>query len=378
MRFLHTSDWQIGKAFGVFADEATRDILRAERLDVIGRIGRLAREHNASAILVAGDIYDEPMPSDRTLRQPIERMRQFPGLTWHLIPGNHDPHIASGVWDRLRRVGLPGNVVTHTTPEPVQEGEAWVVPAVLDRRHVMGDPTEHFDTAATPEGAVRIGLAHGSMAQFGSDASSTHNLIAYDRSERAGLGYLALGDWHGAQSIGPRSWYAGTPEVDGFDLGGRGGGEVLLVDLAGPAAMPSVTPLATGRFVWRRESAALVDDAAVAALDRRVRALHADPSLVLLWLKVSGTLSTAGLIAFERLIRDGLGSALGALRLDDAALVAQPSADDLAALGRAGSVGIAANELARVMDDPAGTERGTARDALRRLYLFHAARTLPA
>ena len=41
MRFLHTSDWQIGKPFG-FVDDETLAVLRAERLEVIARIGDFA------------------------------------------------------------------------------------------------------------------------------------------------------------------------------------------------------------------------------------------------------------------------------------------------------------------------------------------------
>ena len=87
-----------------------------------GRIGRLARAEGAAHVLVAGDVWDVAAPSDRTLRQPVERMRQFPELRWHLIPGNHDPNLPGGLWDRLRRAGLPDNVHAHLQPEPVPLG----------------------------------------------------------------------------------------------------------------------------------------------------------------------------------------------------------------------------------------------------------------
>ena len=79
MRLIHTSDWQIGKSYG-FVDDATREILRNERLEAIMRLGQLAHSGGASTILVAGDVYDVAAPTDRTLRQPIERMRQWSGL----------------------------------------------------------------------------------------------------------------------------------------------------------------------------------------------------------------------------------------------------------------------------------------------------------
>ena len=373
MRLIHTSDWQIGKAF-VFADDATREVLRNERLEVIGRLGQLAQDRGVTTILVAGDVYDVPAPADLTLRQPIERMRQFPGVRWHVIPGNHDPQAPSGPWERLKRIGLPDNVVLHLTPEPAPlgDGAAYVVPAVLTRRHAVGDPTEAMDAAATPEGATRIGLAHGSLASFGSDPGTTHNRIALDRADRAGLAYLALGDWHGAQVMGPRSAYSGTPEPDGFDLGGRGGGEALLVTIDGPRAVPVIDIVPTGRFVWRRERATLDGDAGVAALEARLRGLQPDLGRLLVQLHVDGTVSVEGRDAFDRTIREGVGSAMRALRIDDDALHLQPSATDLATLMKAGAVGVAAERLQRRAEDPADPQRELARAALQRLYVLHA------
>ena len=372
MRLIHTADWQIGKAFG-FADDATREILRNERLEAIVRLGQLAQQHGVATILVAGDVYDVASPTDRTLRQPIERMRQFPSVRWHVIPGNHDPHTPSGPWERLSRMGVPDNVVVHLSSEPADlgDGTAFVVPAVLTRRHAVGDPTESMDAAATPGGTIRIGLAHGSLTSFGSDPGATHNLIAFDRAERAGLAYLALGDWHGAQLIGPRVAYAGTPEPDGFDLGGRGGGEALLVEIDGPRAVPSVGYLPTGRFVWRREAVTLDGDAGVAVLEARLRGLHPDLSHLLVHLRVAGTLSVEGQEAFERDVRDGVGSAVRALRIDDGELHLQPSAADLASLAKAGAVGVAAERLAARAADAADLQQELARAALQRLYVLH-------
>lgn len=373
MRLIHTSDWQIGKTFG-FADEATREILRNERLEAIVRLGQLAQQHGVRTILVAGDIYDVPSPSDRTLRQPIERMRQFPGITWHVVPGNHDPHTLSGPWERLLRIGLPGNIRPHLTIEVAEldGNSAFLVPAVLTRRHAVGDPTEAMDRIATPEGAIRIGLAHGSITNFGSEPGATHNLIAFDRPERSGLAYLALGDWHGAQQVGARTAYSGTPEVDGFDLGGRGGGEALLVEVEGPAAPPSISFLPVGRFTWSKETAVLHDDADVATLERRLRAINPDLSHLLVQLLVSGTLSAEGRESFERDIRDGVGSAVRLLRIEDRDLLLQPSTADLAALSRAGAAGVAAQRLAARAADHADPDRELAQAALQRLYILHA------
>ena len=112
--------------------------------------------------LDAGDGYDVKTPSDRTLRQPIERMRAFEAVQRHLIPGNHDAHTPRGSLERLRRLGeregLPADITLHLAPEPapIVGGAAFLLPSVLTRRHVAEDLTAWMDAAATPDGAIRI------------------------------------------------------------------------------------------------------------------------------------------------------------------------------------------------------------------------------
>ena len=103
-----------------------------------------------------------------------------------------------------------------------------------------------MDDVNLPEGLIRVGLAHGTVRGFGSDDKDVPNFIAPDRPARAGLSYLALGDWHGQKEINDRCWYSGTPEVDAFDV--IDGGQALLVHIEGPRAVPAVTPIPTGKL----------------------------------------------------------------------------------------------------------------------------------
>lgn len=374
MRFIHTSDWHIGKIFRLVDDE-TLAVLRAERLEVISRIGHLAQQHGARAVLVAGDVFDVTGVSLTTLLQPIERMRQFTGVEWHLIPGNHDAHGTDGPWERLLRTSVPENVKLHTTPEPQQitGTSAWVLPAILTQRHSLVDTTLPMDSMSTPEGALRIGLAHGAVRNFGSTDASTNNLLAIDRAAKATLTYLALGDWHGSVQIDERTWYSGTPEPDGFAKGGNHGGNVLLIDLGEnePAPAPVVTPLRTGRFLWREEAVTLHEAVDIAALEARVRALDTDLSRVLLRLTVNGTLDLPARESFDAAIRTGLSSALRTLILNDSDLLVKPTAADLENIDHMGFVRVAADRLATMAADAHNADHELAAAALQRLYLLH-------
>ncbi len=84
MRFIHTSDWHIGKIFRLVDDE-TLAVLRAERLEVISRIGHLAQQHGAVPYWLRVMFSMSLGLAMTTWLQPIERMRQFTGVEWHLI-----------------------------------------------------------------------------------------------------------------------------------------------------------------------------------------------------------------------------------------------------------------------------------------------------
>lgn len=379
MRLIHTADWQIGKVFR-FVDDATMSLLQEARLEAIATIGGLAQAHGALTVLVAGDLYDHDGLSDRTLFQPIERMRALDALTWHVMPGNHDADRPNGLWDRVARHGLPANVRLHREPEPCPLGQdshgeasmgergAWLLPAPLRRRQTLSDPTAWMSHAATPEGALRIGLAHGSVTRFGSADRSQGNYIDPARPKEALLDYLALGDWHGQRQIGPRCWYAGTPEPDDFD---QEDGAVLLVEIAGPGALPTVQPLPTARYRWVRQRETLHGAADIAVLDERIRALAPDTARLLLDLVVEGTLSLADRALFAQRIDRSLRAALCHLKLDDERLYLSPSPHDLDAIARGGFVRAAAARLTELADDEANPEREVAAEALMRLFLEH-------
>lgn len=285
LSFVHTADWHIGKPFGRLpAEQAAK--LRGARLDAIDKIAEVARGGNAATILVGGDLFDRPNLSDRDLRVPLAQLAAHADLSWHIIPGNHDPASNGGVWERALRDGLPANVRLHsqTRPIPIAD-DAWLLPSPLATRSVASDPTGWMDAAATPSNAIRIGLAHGSVQGFGSENTASIS-IAADRPQRAGLDYLALGDWHGTQQIGHRCWYSGTPEPDSFRDNGQG--HVLLVTIEGRGAMPIVHRREVGTYRWlgRKIDASRRTD--LSALEGEIEGLGAQARHVLLSLSVEG------------------------------------------------------------------------------------------
>ncbi|WP_279312486.1 DNA repair exonuclease [Acetobacter sp. AN02] len=356
VRILHTADWQLGAPFAAFP-ERVRTLLAEARLDVIDRIGAVARENDVRHVLVAGDVFDSPDPGDRVTTQALARMKAA-GCEWWLMPGNHD-HVRGGaLWPRLRRAG---SACVHVLDRPeAEEMEAgvWVLPAPLVNRHTAEDLTAAFDRVVTPPGAVRIGLAHGPVKDFSSGGQGQPNLIPPDRAERSGLDYLALGDWHGFVRIGQRTAYSGTPEPDRF--GQEKAGHVVLADV-GAGRLPEISGISVGRYVWaerewRPESAEDVRREKEAVLS------GGRASSTLLSLHLKGALALAALAEMNRELAD-LEDHLLYLRQRDE-IVRRPDGGDLSCIGPEGALALAAARLKALAE---GGDMRAGR-ALERLY----------
>jgi len=220
-----------------------------------------------------------------------------------------------------------------------------------------------MDSAATPEGALRIGLAHGSVQGFGSLGEAAVQ-IAQDRPERAGLAYLALGDWHGARQIGPRVWYSGTPEPDRYVRNEPG--HALVVRLASPSAAPEVERVATAEFHWSQRAVQLDSLADIEAVAVEVAALGAASRSHLLALELAGQLSLAEHSALEARL-EALAAELFWLEHDAADLHVAADGADQAMIG-GGVIGEVAARLRAVAAADDAQARAVAELALRKLY----------
>jgi len=245
VRFLHTADLHLAKPFGRF-DEDTRAALRHARLTALRAIGQAARDHNADVIVIAGDTFDAETPPPKTINRALRIIAEVPEVTWVLMPGNHDSLAAVELWERIAR-DAPDNLRLALTPEVIEIGDdVAILPCPPTVRAPGMDLTAWTARCETP-GRIRIGLAHGGVVDFGSEAA-TPAIIPPNRAKTAGLDYLALGDWHGQMQLTPRTWYAGTPEPDSFKDPPPAG--ALLFDIPAPGAEPTVTPINLGTFQW--------------------------------------------------------------------------------------------------------------------------------
>ncbi len=367
IRFIHSSDLHLGKPFGRFPEDV-RSRLRQARAEALVRLAELARVNQASHILLAGDTFDQTTPAPAVVRQALNAMRAANHVTWIMMPGNHDHAGASELWRQVMS-DAPANVSVLLQPSPhkLAEGVA-LLPAPPGERHPGRDLTEWFDTAATGE-AVRIGLAHGSVTSFDSSEEGGSSVIPPDRARRAGLAYLALGDWHGQMSVGAETWYSGAPEADGFKHARSPA--ALLVEIFAPGTPAKVTSLPTSTITWYRAALDLSEaDEATAAHDRLLPPLS-DRALTLFDLKVTGRTPGLARVALEQAVQRVAPDFLWH-NADFSGLGLVHDITDLDAIDRQGALRAAADALSReAMDTTLPQEqRETAEAALSQLFSY--------
>ncbi|MFM7136139.1 MAG: exonuclease SbcCD subunit D [Planctomycetota bacterium] len=418
--FLHTADWQIGKPFASIADPAKRARVQQERIEAIRRIGGVVRERRAAFVVVAGDLFDSPTPTNATVASALGAIASLE-VPVYCIPGNHDHGGPDSLWEqpffKSEHRRLAPNFHVLLEPEPVVvDGAAAagapervvLLPCPLRRRHEADDPTawiRGLDFAPFGD-RPRIVIAHGSTTVFAGGSAGAAgvgafigpgstsqaddeepagggiNTLALDRLPLDELDYLALGDWHGFLAAGPKACYSGAPEIDRFPKPGQRPGHVALVTVS-RGVEPRVEPVPTGRFRWLVHAAALGDDGPrqlddwLTEATRPAATGEAGFDACLARLEVSGSVSLATRAELDAIVESWTARLLR-LDLDDQTVLA-PSADEIRDLAdRPGDPIITrvATELVAMLEGataPASDEVPPDPDVVRRaIHILHA------
>lgn len=367
-RFIHASDLHIGRRFANIPEPQDGNIrgrLKEARHGAIARLAQAARAKGAAHVLLAGDSFDTATPSPMLIRQALAAMAEAPELTWWLLPGNHDNlRDAEPLWESIAREA-PANVRAVTEAQPQEMGGgACLLPCPVAFRASASDPTDALPAMASPEGHLRVALAHGGVTDFTESGAS----IAPDRDRSAGLDYLALGDWHGRMAVSDRVHFSGTPEQDRFKHGQRG--VCLAVSLDGPGALPQVEEVETGTFLWTERPLPLHPRQDVAAALEAVLP-ETGRRDVLLRVRASGWAGLPDHAALHR-AAEACAPDFAHFELRDVALGTQYDPQDLDAIDRGGALRLAADALMAEAEAEAQpeTDRAVAADALARLYSY--------
>jgi len=224
VRFIHTSDWQLGMTRVFLSEEAAPRFSQA-RIDAIRKLAELAQQHDAAFIVVAGDVFESNQLSKQTVLRTLEALKTV-SMPIFLLPGNHDPLDASSIFLSADFQQANEHIIVIRDDQPIP------VPGVPGVE-VVGAPwrtkrpstdlcADLVDKLAPKDKGLRIVVAHGQVDVLSPDTSRPDiiNLSAME----AAIGdkrvqYLALGDRHSVTDVGTtgRVWYSGAPVATDFD-----------------------------------------------------------------------------------------------------------------------------------------------------------------
>jgi len=319
MKFLHTADFQIGmKANHV---GAVADRVREQRLEAVRRLVYVAKENEVEFILAAGDVFEDN-GVDRTLvLRAVDILAGFNRPVF-IIPGNHDPLVPGSVWSSSAWRGAT-NINLLGEEKPVQIPGGLLYPCPVKDKFSTKDPTAWIPGRDSE--VIRIGIAHGNVE--GLPQADADHRIARNAVDRTGLDYLALGHWHSTALYNDaagaaRMAYSGTPEPSGF--GERDSGNVLLVEIDRPGAIPEVKTVHTGKYRWETVAKRIVARGELETIRSEIEALQV-PENLLLVLDIAGVLHAEDMPALQRL-EDLLETRFAYGRINAAML--RPSPDD--------------------------------------------------
>lgn len=264
MRFLHTSDWHLGRTLhGVD--------LTAHQAAFCDHLVQVVAEQRVDAVLIAGDVYDRAIPPVESVDLLSTTLRRLAELTTVVLtPGNHDSAVRLGfgadlLTDRVRiladqrRIDRPMLLTGPEGERVAVYGLPYLDPdvarhtlatdgAVLARSHaaVLGAAMDRVRADLAERDCVRsVVLAHAFVV--GGEASESERDIRVGGVDHApaavfdGIDYVALGHLHGPQRIAEHIRYSGSPLAYSFSEARHAKSTALIeLDATGPARVTTI------------------------------------------------------------------------------------------------------------------------------------------
>ena len=237
MKWMHISDLHLGKRINEFS------MIEDQRY-ILNQIEELAGEEAVDGLLIAGDVYDKPIPSVEAvglLDEFLVRLAKR-GIAVFLISGNHDSVQRLSFGNRLLRRGLyiaseyDGTLKPVTVSDRFGEIQVYLLPFVKPSQVRRFFPEEEVDSYTQAVAAVlnqaridpekrNLLICHQFVTgavRSESEEVSVGGLDNVDAWVFRGFDYVALGHLHRPQSMADgRLRYCGTPLKYSFSEAGH-------------------------------------------------------------------------------------------------------------------------------------------------------------
>lgn len=235
MRFIHTSDWHLGRSLH------GADLIEHQAA-FLDWLLAAATELAADAVVVAGDVYDRAVPSLEAVRLLDRCLAGFSrsGIPVVMISGNHDSairlgfgsglseqagiHLRTTVGDIARPVLIPdrdGPVAIYGIPYLLPDAVMEELGARRSHESVLTAAMGRALGDAAARGADRTVVVAHAFAAGGAGCESERDLRVGGIGEVpaavfGGASYAALGHLHGPQRLSDTIRYSGSPLAFSF------------------------------------------------------------------------------------------------------------------------------------------------------------------
>jgi exonuclease SbcD len=284
VRFLHTSDWHLGRSFhqvGLLGAQAA----------FVDHLVETVRSERVDAVLVSGDVYDRALPSPDTvelLSTAVTRLIDA-GAAVILSSGNHDSAIRLGfASELLSRAGLHIRTSTDSIGLPVLVDGVAVYPLPYLEPSVAADPLgasershagvlraamARVEADRAVRGAPSVVMAHAFVTGGATSDSerdiSVGGVSAVHPTVFAGTDYVALGHLHGRQQVRDGVRYSGSPVALSFSEAAHTKGSWLVdLDDSGVTVEAVDAPVERPLAVLRGDIDLLLTDPALTPAER--------------------------------------------------------------------------------------------------------------
>ena len=235
MKFIHLSDLHLGRSLGSF------DLIQDQKA-ILDQITSIAKDKNADAIVIAGDVYDKSIPSEAAVNLLDAFLRKLSKLDIKvfMISGNHDSddrlNFGSGLFEQSGiyiAAKYGGELYRKTLTDEFGELDVYLLPFVKASqvRHYLPDAEiEDYDdavraviaSAGIDPSRRSIIAAHQFVVSSdketvtsGSESIGTINVGTVEKIDSecfSVFDYAALGHIHAPQAVGRESVrYSGSP-----------------------------------------------------------------------------------------------------------------------------------------------------------------------
>ena len=228
MKFIHLSDLHLGKRVNAFS-------MIDDQKDIVKKILKVIKEEKPDAVLIAGDIYDKPVPSVEAVElfDDFLKLLSRQKLQVFIISGNHDsPERMAFAAELIEASGIHIAPVYGGKVEPVSLRDAYGTVNIymlpfIKPVHVRSVFPEEKAESYTE--ALDVAISHMEVDKEERNILLTHQFVTgavrseseeisvggsdnVDASVFSAFDYVALGHIHGPQHVGRETIrYCGTP-----------------------------------------------------------------------------------------------------------------------------------------------------------------------